>query len=241
MKILQLLIQPNSDFLDFKEGQNTIRIVLNPSLNASENVESYYQKYKKYKANYDHNLLELENLKERKETLEQKKESLLEIATTGTEEEKDTILKQLSKEEKPKIDPIKGIKTPLNFKSGMFTIFVGRNAKENDNLLRKWVRGNDWWLHTRDKSGSYVFIKNIESKTIPLETILDAASLALLYSKVPKGVKTDLYYTQVKYLRRAKGAKLGSVIPTQEKNIVSELNQNRIERLFLTKNGDTSE
>ena len=130
------LIQPNSDFLDFKEGQNTIRIVLNPSLNASENVESYYQKYKKYKANYDHNLLELENLKERKETLEQKKESLLEIATTGTEEEKDTILKQLSKEEKPKIDPIKGIKTPLNFKSGMFTIFLSKKSR-NDNLLRK--------------------------------------------------------------------------------------------------------
>jgi predicted ribosome quality control (RQC) complex YloA/Tae2 family protein len=234
------LITPNSDFLDLKEGEHTIRVILNPSLNASENIESYYQKYKKYKANYEHSLLELENLKERKKNIEQKKEDLREIALTGSEDEKKALLKQLTKEEKPKEQTLKGTKPPLNFKSGIFTIFVGRNAKENDNLLRKWVRGNDWWLHTRDKSGSYVFIKNIESKTIPLETILDAASLALLYSKVPKGVKTDLYYTQVKYLRRAKGAKLGTVIPTQEKNIVSELDQSRIERLFLTKNGDTS-
>jgi predicted ribosome quality control (RQC) complex YloA/Tae2 family protein len=40
-----------------------------------------------------------------------------------------------------------------------------------------------------------------------------------------------VYYTRVKYLRRAKGAKKGTVLPTQEKNIRIRLDPERIERL----------
>ncbi len=34
--------------------------------------------------------------------------------------------------------------------SGGFLILVGRGAKENDELLRHHVKGNDYWLHARD-------------------------------------------------------------------------------------------
>src|SRR5262249_50093314 len=47
----------------------------------------------------------------------------------------------------------------LEFVSGPFTLWVGRNAKENDELLRRYVRGNDLWLHTRDVPGGYVFVR----------------------------------------------------------------------------------
>ena len=122
----------------------------------------------------------------------------------------------------------------LRFQSGPFTLMVGRTAKENDELLRRYVRGNDYWLHTRDYPGGYVFIKYISGKSVPLETLLDAANLALHYSKGRSAGKAELYYTQVKYLRRAKEGKQGLVIPTQEKNLSIELDEERVQRLLKT-------
>lgn len=69
------------------------------------------------------------------------------------------------------------------------------------------------------------------SKSIPLDVLIDAGSLAVLFSKAKEGGEADLYYTQVKYLRRAREGKLGLVLPTQEKNLYIKLEEKRIERL----------
>jgi len=120
----------------------------------------------------------------------------------------------------------------LVFSSGGFTFLVGRTAKENDYLLRRVTRGNDLWFHTRDYPGGYVFIRTQKGKSIPLEVLLDAGTLALFYSKARNNGSADLYYTQVKYLRRPKDGKLGLVLPTQEKNLSIKLDKGRIDRLF---------
>ena len=70
-------------------------------------------------------------------------------------------------------------------------------------------------------------------KSVPLEVLLDAAMLAIHYSKARKAGKADLYYTQVKYLRRAKGGPKGLVIPTQEKNLSVVLDEERLRWLLL--------
>ena len=88
------------------------------------------------------------------------------------------------------------------------------------------------WLHTRDFPGGYVFIKFRRDKTIPLEVLLDAANIAVLYSKGRSNSSVNLYYTQVKYLRRAKDGKTGLVLPTQEKNLTIKPEPERIARLL---------
>jgi predicted ribosome quality control (RQC) complex YloA/Tae2 family protein len=120
----------------------------------------------------------------------------------------------------------------LQFHSGPFLILVGRNARENDELLRRWTKGNDLWLHTRDYAGGFIFVKNIPGKSVPLETLLDAANLALHFSKGRRAGKADLYYTQVKHLRRARGGRKGLVLPTHEKNIAVALDESRLDRLL---------
>jgi predicted ribosome quality control (RQC) complex YloA/Tae2 family protein len=116
----------------------------------------------------------------------------------------------------------------LSFKRGDWLILVGRDASENDELLRRHVRGNDLWLHARDYHGSYVFIKQRSGKTVPLDILLDAGNLAVFYSKGRNNAKGDLFYTQVKYLRRAKDGPKGLVIPTQEKNLHIKLDKERL-------------
>jgi predicted ribosome quality control (RQC) complex YloA/Tae2 family protein len=76
-----------------------------------------------------------------------------------------------------------------------------------------------------------VFIKQCSGKTVPLPILLDAANLALFYSKGRNSGRGELFYTQVKYLRRAKNGPKGLVIPTQEKNLSVTLDDSRLKEL----------
>jgi predicted ribosome quality control (RQC) complex YloA/Tae2 family protein len=120
----------------------------------------------------------------------------------------------------------------LRLTLAQFPVLIGRNAKENDLLLRTAAKGRDHWLHTRDYPGGYVFIRSPVNKTVPLPVLLDAAQLAAYFSKARGKGKIDVFWTQVKYLRRVKKGKLGKVIPTQEKNLTIETDPMRVRKLL---------
>lgn len=213
---------------NFYRDNEEVTVELNTALSPSQNAEMYYDKYRKAKSGLEHLrkdesrlLRELKEVKNEREWIEETEE-LPGLEEYIAQEQRLRTRKPPSAEKE-----IPGLK----YRSGEFDILVGRTAKENDDLLRRHVKGNDYWLHTRDFPGGYVFIKNIPGKSIPLETLLDAGNLALFYSKGRSSGKGELYYTQVKYLRRAKHGKLGLVIPTQEKNLSVQLEEERIRRL----------
>lgn len=208
---------------DWLQEGALVSISVDPSLSLGENIASYYRKYSRLKGTYEKSVESGEAIKK---LLVQRQAYYEQLASSS-----DEVLKTALKGEVSKATPIEK-RIGLTFQSGLFTILVGRNAQENEALLRGAVRGNDWWLHTRDYSGSYVFIKSIRGKSIPLETLLDGGNLALHYSKGRSGGSGDLYYTQVKYLKRVKGGKAGLVLPMQAKNITIRLDQERLTRLF---------
>lgn len=239
------LIKPKAEWVEvpdfYQDDGSVVLIALDPSLSAGENVEAYYKKYQKAKRTLQNLQEELAATEHQLELATAKYEALLLPNSEGVPDI--SLLRKASGGgtlPDARKDPFSGA-PGLRFQSGAYTILVGRNAKENDGLLRKWTRGNDCWMHTRDVPGGYVFIKSIAKKTIPLETLLDAATLALLYSKAKESRKADLYYTQVKYLRRVKDGKTGLVIPTQEKNFTIEMDDKRVQRLFSTGDHDSSD
>ena len=217
---------------DFYHGNASVDIPLDPKIPPGEQAQAYYRRAKKQQRTRKHLLEDIENIKRQLEEISRKRQELL--TDREDPEQQVQLLREYISEESaaaaqaPDQERIPG----LQFRSGHFRILVGRNARENDLLLRNHTRGNDYWLHARDFPGGYVFIKYQPSKTVPLETLLDAANLALYYSKARKNGKGDLYYTQVKYLRRAKHGKTGTVIPTQEKNLYAEIDQNRLKNLL---------
>ena len=213
-------------------GDNIIRIELDPRKSPAENAAHYYEKYRKAKNG-------LEELREEIAETEQELRRLSETEKILLSETNPFHLEALLK--KIRLGPAKGStekrkKRPgIAFADGDWLIMVGRDAAENDELLRRHVKGNDLWLHVRDWSGSYVFIKHRAGKTVPLEILLDAGNLALFYSKGRNNKKGDLYYTQVKHLRRAKNGPKGLVIPTQEKNLSITLDDKRLKKLENTR------
>ena len=216
---------------DFYHGNATVEIELAPGLTPAQNAEGYYDQHRKAKLGKSKVEEEIVHLNATLVRIVRQRAAILENpdpALLGK------VAKNAAKARKPLFDA----GTPgLVFSSPPFRIIVGRTAAENDQLLRKKVRGNDWWFHARDWPGAYVFVKALAGKSLPLDTMLDAAALAVHFSRGKSSGQGDVYYTQVKYLRRAKGAKKGTVLPTQEKNIHVRLDPARIERL---KTGDES-
>ena len=208
------LITPDSKFLeceDYETGR-TLRILIDPKKSAQENAQEYYKNYKKAVSG----AVEIEHdIKMAQSQLEKLDEQYAQICA----EQNPVKIEQLLRRDTTPAQQKKKTHPGLDYTVNGWYILIGRDANENDELLRHHVRGDDLWLHTRDFPGGYVFIKARKGKTVPLDILLDAANLAVYYSKARTNTKVDLYYTHVKYLRRAKNGPKGLVLPTQEKNL----------------------
>ncbi len=224
------LINGTSKFLeveDFESGKK-VRINIDPKKSAQENAASYYETYKKQTSGLKNLEYDIEAAEKSLADLEKQYSSII--------AEKNPIkLEQiLRKTQKPKQQE-KKTHPGIDYEIDGWYILVGRDASENDELLRHHVKGADMWFHTRDYHGGYVFVKNRPGKTIPLEIMLYAGNLAVYYSKARKNGSADLYYTQVKHLRRAKNGPKGLVLPTNEKNLFIKLDEAKLRRLNESK------
>lgn len=110
-------------------------------------------------------------------------------------------------------------------------IFVGRNAEENEELTFRLAKSDDLWLHARGAPGSHVVIRLAKGVDPPLDTLRDAATLALLYSDLKKSGKGEVIYTRRKWVKKAKGQAVGAVIVTQEKTISVKVDTQRLAAL----------
>lgn len=210
--------------LDDWERGGKISISLDPALSPNENLEKLYQRYRKDKRTSEAAGEEIERLNAEIKATEEKYASLL------SSESLEKLRKAAERPQTGKKDDDRKPGVWVTIQG--FDVAIGRNAKENDEILRHWARGSDLWLHTRDFAGGYVIIKAKKGKTVPLPVLLDAASLAIHYSKAKKNGKADLYYTEVKYLRRAKDGKTGLVLPTQERNLSVTLDEKRVKEIL---------
>jgi len=226
-------IKPEDKWLETEENGKKIKIEIEPKISPAAQAGKYYEQYRKAKsglAEIQKEILdgeqELRDLNEKLNRLLKESNPLI-LAKLIKSAGFSTRTSSTSKKEK--------VRPGLSFKRGDWLIMVGRDASENDELLRRHVKGNDLWLHTRDYHGSYVFIKQRSGKSFPLDIMLDAGNLALFYSKGRNNGEGDLFYTHVKYLRRAKDGPKGLVIPTQEKNLHIKLDDKRLRNLENSK------
>jgi predicted ribosome quality control (RQC) complex YloA/Tae2 family protein len=117
-------------------------------------------------------------------------------------------------------------------------IFVGRNARENDELTFGLAKSDDLWLHARGTPGSHVVVRMDKGADPPPETLRDAATLALLYSDLKKSGKGEVIYTRRKWVKKAKGQAPGAVLVTQEKSLHVNLDKTRLEALKIRRTSE---
>ncbi len=198
-----------------------IEIPIDPTKDLKKNSEAYFKKYKKAK-----------HAKEVAEGLLSDSQSTLlyladleaSVAVSDNEKEYSEILDELyvlSGRNRKKQPPKKKKETPsspIKESFGGFTVYVGKNSRQNDELTFKTARANDIWLHVKNYHGSHVIIIT-EGKSVPRDVLLYAAERAVLYSEVKNSDKVEVDYTERRNVRR-QGKFPGMVNYTDYKTIV---------------------
>ena len=112
-----------------------------------------------------------------------------------------------------------------------YTVYIGKNNKQNDYLTCRLAQNSDIWFHTKDIHGSHVVLRidSLHSSSenssasctfnIPDAVLYKCASIAAYYSKARMSQNVPVDYTLIKYVKKPNGAKPGMVIYTNNKTI----------------------
>lgn len=218
----------------FEPERPEVTIELDPALSPTENMRSYFERYKKALAAREQ-LAERElNTRERLRRvreLAQEVEAAESVEALNRLKEKSRRAGVLFPEDRPERPP-EGRRGPRRFESADgIEILVARNKRENDRLTFTIAHGNDYWLHVRGWPGPHVVVRTPEDD-LPQETLLDAAHLAIHYSRIRGTDYAEVAYTQVKHVRRLKGAPEGRVSYSNESVLPVRFERSRLERLM---------
>ena len=125
------------------------------------------------------------------------------------------------KQQKTKpVPPGGGVPLHIQSRDG-FTILIGKNSRQNEEVTFHQASANDTWLHARGVPGAHVIVK-AGGRDIPRSTLEQAASLAAYYSQARGSTRIPVDYTLQRYVRHMKGGGPGLVIYEREKTLYAE-------------------
>ncbi|MFO8006586.1 MAG: NFACT RNA binding domain-containing protein, partial [Candidatus Brocadiia bacterium] len=219
----------------FEPDRPEVTIELDPALSPTANLERMFEKYRKALAGGE----ELQRREERTRA------TLARLEALGAEvEEADSpehVAELRSKARsagllRPPRKPAERAgrrKGPRRFVSADgLEILVARNQRQNDRLTFTLANGNDYWLHVRGWPGPHVVLRHGPDGGAPQESLLDAAHLAVRFSKIRGTDYAEVAYTRCKHVRRLKGAPAGKVSYANESTMQVRIEPARIERLL---------
>ena len=226
--------------LDFRQDPPTpILIPLDEALDPSGNVQRYFRKYKKAKRGLEFTSHRISQTEQEVAYLEsvlfqtEEAEDAEELEAIRSEMEGEKIIivskrKKSSKEKKEMSLPVRRFRA-----SEGLEVFCGKHNLGNDYLLRHLARDNDLWFHVQGMPGSHVLLKLGRGEP-KYESILEAASLAAYYSRGRGSTRLPVDYTEVKNLRRPKGAKPGMVIYFHQRTVMVKPDKELVEKVKIS-------
>lgn len=238
-------IEPGADSVTvtnyYSEKNEEISISLQPELSPSSNAQRYYKLYAKTKAAELHAKEQLRDAESEKTYLESVLDS---IKRAETYQDISEIREELSEQGYISSGVNKNAKkkhkeksSPMEFvSSDGYTILVGRNNKQNDELTIRMAFSTDIWLHTKIIPGSHTIIRtNQNPDNVPNNTILEAATIAAYFSKAQSSSGVPVDYTQIKNVKKPNGAKPGLVIYETNNTVYVTPDKDLVEKLKAKK------
>lgn len=208
----------------FEEDEGTVTIPLDPAKTTVENAEAYYEKARRARTSREEAEGRLEETRARFERADRLLEEL------GAVEDRDE-LKAYKREHEEELARIlgredrEGERVPFRqFRvQGDYEVWVGKNAKQNDELLSSYARKYDYWMHARNVPGSHVILRRHDrDKEPPKAALYEAAAIAAHYSQARGSSVVPVQVTQRKYIHKPKGAPAGRVRVDREEVLMVE-------------------
>jgi len=192
----------------FEPGAELV-IPLDPALSARENLARLFQRYRKLRDALPVVTERYEKCARRIAGLDEAAEALESLSWDREEDEKR--LEELARRfgpggragkegggKGPKVTAPRGVR---RFVLRDHMVWVGRNERENAELVRRTARGNDLFLHVAGRPGAVVIVRAPPGKEVAPEVLGDAALLAVYYTAGRAGGTHEVDYTRVKYVR----------------------------------------
>ncbi len=222
---------------DFFEADGVTRTLeLDPRRSPHENLEHYFERYKKLIRSAESVAREIEIAEQRANELERALEALGAPDSDPEALEQSWVAQGLleAPQAAPKRKEAPAPRKPYHSFAGLrgSEILVGRNARDNDELSIRICRGNDVWLHTADAPGSHVVLRMAGRPEPDSEELLDAAHLAVHFSPLRGATRANVHVARGKDVHKPKGAKPGLVTLSGGKTLALRLQPERLQRLL---------
>lgn len=106
---------------------------------------------------------------------------------------------------------------------GGYEVWVGRNARQNDELTFRHAQKYDRWMHARGVPGSHTVLRMPGRKATPdKRTLYRAAAIAAYYSKARGSSLVPVMMTERKHVRKPSGGTPGQVFVEHEEVLLVE-------------------
>ncbi len=192
----------------------TVTIPLDPTISAMANSVKYFDRYNKLKRTKEAVSVQIEETAGEIEHLRSVLASL-DIATCDddlTQIKDELIDSGYIKRKGGSKGKAKSKSRPFHYISADgFSIYVGKNNYQNDELTFKMANTGDWWFHAKKIPGSHVIVR-CEGRELSDRTFEEAASLAAYYSAGRSMGKVEIDYVKRKEIKKPAGAKPGFVV-----------------------------
>jgi predicted ribosome quality control (RQC) complex YloA/Tae2 family protein len=118
--------------------------------------------------------------------------------------------------------------------SGGHRVLVGRGSNDNDELTTRIARPQDVFLHVQGATGAHVIVPRNKGEVIAPELLVDAALLAHHFSAVASDARSDVAYTERRYVQKRKGSAPGAVQLLRSKVLHLVVDPERLRQLIAT-------
>ncbi len=210
--------EPEVSCPNFYDENRPLRIPVDPDLSIQDNAQRYFARYQKAKRTRDAALLQKEEAEMKLSYLEsvalsigfaKDAQDLREIRRELTEQ---GLLRAEDGSRGRKKAARKSISQPYRFRtSDGFTVLVGRNNTQNDEITFRIARKQDLFFHVKKAPGSHVILLT-EGRKVPDRSYEEAARLAAHFSSKGSDERAEVDYVLQKEVRKPNGAKPGFVV-----------------------------
>ncbi|MBE9098486.1 Rqc2 family fibronectin-binding protein [Vacuolonema iberomarrocanum] len=225
--------QPGMDRItlaDFETGEPT-EIPLDPEKNAVQNAQAFYKRHQKLRRSRQAIEPLLAEVQGELAYVEQVQVAIAQTPRyqdpndlEALHEIRDELIQQgylttSDNRSRPTTEPtpFREYRTPSGF-----SVLVGRNNRQNDDLTFRFATDYDLWFHSQEIPGSHVLLR-LPAGAAPENTDLQyTANLAAYHSRATQSNQVPVVYTEPRYVFKPKGAKPGMALYKNETVIWGE-------------------
>ena len=201
---------------DYTGAPRTIK--LDPMLTPVENSQAYFRRYRKSLRAAEQGPARIKAVRI---DLAYVEHLAVDLALAETRPEIDAVYNAIAKagwvkgEKQGSSGQVEG---PRRLEIGGFAVYVGRNARQNEEVTFRRAAQDDLWLHVRDLPGAHVIIKNT-GRAVPDEVVQQVAGVAAYYSPARDENRVAVDVTERRFVGRVRGGHPGLVTYRNERTI----------------------